>query len=580
MDRSIIDQIKSKLDIVSVIQEYIPNMKRASKNYFALCPFHNEKSASFCINEEIQRYKCFGCGESGDLITFIEKIEGIDFPKALEIAAKKAGIELDKSNYKKDEKTSKEKEELLKVNRLTAEYYHYILTKHKSGEIGRNYVKKRQLAEKEIETFLIGYAPRGFENLKSFLIKRGYKLDKLVEWSLLVQKNGKTYDKFRNRLMFPIHNHVGDIVGFSGRIINPDDIPKYLNSSETLVYRKSNVVYGLFQGKNEIRKSKKAILVEGNVDVPMAHKFGINNVVAPMGTALTIDQLKLIKRYADEIIFCFDTDQAGEKALMRAFEMAEQIGIYSKVLNIGNYQDLDEILKNEPDKVRKSIESTESVVENLIKRLLKRTKLDSAKNKSDFVSNIIPFVRLVNDKVEQASYIQKIAIIVELSEELIWNELKNNKNSKKITDIFQKAEITPPKITGPNFNKKELHVIGLLIQNPFIREYEIDWKVISSQRLIDTYQHLIKAPSLEKGIESLPEEDQELASDLVMNSLGSYESDHEIELDFEKSIKDLSKRYYTKKIGELKRTIIQKEEAGEDISSYLKEQQEILKNLK
>ena len=380
--------------------------------------------------------------------------------------------------------------------------------------------------------------------------------------------------------MFPIHNHVGDIVGFSGRVINPNDIPKYLNSSETLVYRKSSVVYGLFQGKEGIRKSKKAILVEGNVDVPMSHKFEINNVVAPMGTALTVDQLKLIKRYADEIIFCFDTDQAGEKALMRAFEMAEQIGLYSKVLNIGNYQDLDEMLKNEPEKAKESIESTESVVENLIKRLLKRTRLDTAKNKSEFVSYLMPFIKLVKDKVEQASYIQKIAIIVGLGEDIIWNELKSNTPTNKLTETLQKIEISKPRITENNMDKKELHIIGLLVQNPFLKEILIDWDIISSPRLLDTYQHLINATSLEKGIESLPEEDQELATDLVMNSLGSYESDHEIEQDFRKSIKDISKRYYTKKMGDLKRTIFQKEEAGEDISLSLNEQQEILKKLK
>ena len=581
MDRSLIEQIKTKLDIVSVIGEYLPSMKKAGRNYFALCPFHNEKSASFCINEEIQRYKCFGCGENGDLITFIEKIEGIDFPKALEIAAKKAGITIEKVKYNKGtDKQKLEEEQLLKVNRLVAEYFHYILTKHQSGQIGRDYVAKRQLRDEEVKKFMIGYAPKGYENLKNFLKAKGYDMKKMVEWSLLVEKNNKIYDKFRNRLMFPIFNHVGDIVGFTGRVINPDDIPKYLNSAETPVYKKSNVVYGLFQSKEEIRKTKKAIIVEGNVDVPMAHKFEITNVVAPMGTALTIEQLKLIKRYADEIIFCFDTDQAGEKALIRAFEMAEQHKIYSKVLNIGNYQDLDEILKADPKGTIKLIESTESVIDNLISRLLKRMKLDSPKMKSDFVNTLIPYIRLVKDKVEQAGYVQKLAMLVELSEELVWNEVKNNTTTKPRSQTDQNIVISQAIRLNNNLNRKELHIIGMLLQFPFLRSKQIDWNIISSERLLDTYQHLINATSIDKGIETLPEEDQNLATDLVMNNLGDYQSEYEIEQDLNKSIKDLAKRYYTRLLGELKKELLIKEQAGEDISDLLAEQQELLAKLK
>jgi DNA primase len=580
-DRSIIDEIKSKLDIIAVIQEYVPTLKRTGKNYFGLCPFHNEKSPSFSVSEEIQRYKCFGCSESGDVINFIEKVEGIDFPKALELAAKRAGITLEKSKFQNsNSKDTQEKDELLKVNRLVAEYYHFLLTKHPNGQTGRDYATKRQLGEKQLKEFLIGYAPRGYENLKTFLIKRGYKPEKLVEWSLLVQKNGKTYDKFRNRLMFPILNHVGDVVGFSGRVINPDDIPKYLNSSETLVYKKSNVVYGLYQGKESIRKQKKVILVEGNVDVPMAHKFEINNIVAPMGTALTVDQLKLIKRYADEIIFCFDTDQAGEKALMRAFEMSEQIGLYAKVLNLGDYQDLDEMLKAEPEQAFKAIENTESVVENLINRLLKRTKLSTGRLKSEFVNYLAPFVNLVKDKVEQASYVQKIALIVGLDENLIWEEIKLKPTKTKIETELQKFDIAKPAELPSNMDKKELHLIGLLLQNEFLKAKEVDWEVFSGSRLLDTYLHLINAPSLEKGISTLPEEDQQLGTDLVMNSLGSYESDHEIDQDFDKSIKDISKRYYNRKLGAIKRSILEKEQLGEDISQLLGKQQEYLKKLK
>lgn len=303
-----------------------------------------------------------------------------------------------------------------------------------------------------------------------------------------------------------------------------------------------------------------------------------------MGTALTVDQLKLIKRYAEEIIFCFDTDQAGEKALMRAFEMAEQLGLYAKVLNLGNYQDLDEMLKADPEKAKQALEATESVVENLINRLLKRTKLSTGRLKSEFVNYLAPFVNLVEDKVEQASYVQKIALIVGLDENIIWEELKKKPSERKLTKPadtqLQKIDLPKNIVVPNNLNKKELHLIGLLVQNSFLREKEIDWEVFSGSRLLDTYLHLINAPTLEKGITTLPEEDQQLGTDLVMNSLGSYESDHEIELDFDKSIKDLSKRYYNKKLGAIKRSILEKEQLGEDISELLNKQQEYLKKIK
>jgi DNA primase len=344
-DRTQIEEIKSKLDIVSVISQYVPSLKRAGRNYFGLCPFHKEKTASFSVNPELGLFKCFGCQEAGDVIKFIERIEGLEFPKALELAAKKAGVILKTTSNPRDIEADKMKKELLRANSLTCEFFNYLLLKHESGEPCRDYAQRRKLPKNILEKFKIGYAPSGYENLKHFLIKKGFKENDLVDWGLLVSKNGRVYDKFRKRFMFPIISHQGDVIGFSGRLIDPEDKgPKYLNSPETLVYKKSNTLFGLFQAKESIRKEGFAILVEGNVDILSSHKAGISNIVAPLGTALTNEQVKLLKRYCDTVYFALDTDSAGQKALIKDLGMVDDAGISAFILDIGKYKDVDELI--------------------------------------------------------------------------------------------------------------------------------------------------------------------------------------------------------------------------------------------
>lgn len=429
-DRGQIDEIKQKLDIVQVGQKYLRDMKRSGPNYFALCPFHNEKTPSFSINQDLQIFKCFGCGESGDVISFIQKIEGVDFPKALEMAADMAGVVLrnDFQPSPRNEKLNVEKQKLLEANKLAMQYYNYVLLKHDKGKEARDYCNRRKITKKVIKGFEIGYAPEGYSNLKNFLIKKGFDQKDLVNWGLLVNKRGKTYDKFRDRLMFPIFDNNGDVVGFSGRQLKKTDYgPKYLNSPETLVYKKKETLYGLFQAKNDIRKRNFAILVEGNVDILSSHRVGIENIVCPLGTALTVEQCKLLKRYADTVYFALDTDEAGERALIRGLQITQEVGLEVFVLDIEDFQDSDELIMKDPEKWKKVVSNPKDVLDYLITKFEGQFDTSTAKGKISFLDKIAPFVNEIRDDIVKQAYCHKIAAIAGVEEGQVQERLAKTK---------------------------------------------------------------------------------------------------------------------------------------------------------
>lgn len=422
-NRDQIQEIKDKLDIVTVVQQYVPSLKRSGHNHFGLCPFHKEKTPSFSVNSEMGLFKCFGCGEGGDVIKFIEKVEGLDFPKALELAAQKAGVTLKKSFSKFDKNKQLEKERILEANHLTAEFFHFILFKHELGEVGRKYASKRKLTKKYLKKFLIGYAPKGYDNLKRFLIKKGFSEQELLKWGLLAEKNGKTYDKFRERLMFTIFDHQGDIVGFSGRLVDPEGLgPKYLNSPETIVYKKSKIVYGLYQAKEAIRHANYVVLVEGNIDILTSHQAGVENIVAPLGTALTLEQLGLIKRYTNTVYFALDTDTAGQKALMRALPMIEQQQMQALVLELGKFQDVDALIVNGGD-WQEVLANPSEIVPYFMKSLKPKYDFSKGLQKNEYTRAILNIISQVNDKLLQSDYLKKLEAVVAIDMKLLAQEM-------------------------------------------------------------------------------------------------------------------------------------------------------------
>lgn len=423
-----IELVKSKLDIVEVISSYVPSVQRAGANYRALCPFHNEKSPSFMINPSLQIFKCFGCGKAGDVIKFIEEIERLEFPEALRVSAEKAGVELSGKSVKKDEKLEAEKKKILEANELTAKFYHYILQSHKSGKPGRDYALKRMIDSERMVKFMVGFAPFQNDALKKFLLSKGFNEKDLVKWGLLVERNGKTIDKFRNRLMQCIFSIRGDVIGFSGRYIGTSkEAPKYLNSPETLVYKKNEILYGLYQAKEALRKEKFAILVEGNIDILSSHRVGIENIVAPLGTAFTKNQATLLKRYVDEVFFSFDTDSAGTKALVRGMEILEDVGIKHKVIDLTGFQDADQLICTTPEEWPERIKTAKDTVEYLFNKLQDGLDLGTAEGKKKFSALIFPIVSSVKDEISKRHYARELSLILEVPEDTVLNLLSHQK---------------------------------------------------------------------------------------------------------------------------------------------------------
>ena len=305
MLNSQVDEIKSKVDIVEIIQEYI-QLKPAGANWKAPCPFHNEKTPSFMVSRDKQIFHCFGCGEGGDIFTFVQKIENIDFPEALKILAEKAGVKLKKI----DPTLVSQKTKLMDICHLAAEFFHKALTSSKEGQISRDYIAKRKLSPQTLADFKIGYAPDSWDLLLNLLRKKGYKDNDIFLAGLVVKNDrGQLYDRFRQRLMFPIFDQHGNIVGFTGRILDAskeNQGGKYVNTPQTLIYNKSLIAYGLDKAKSEIKKQDLVVVVEGNMDVIASHQAGIKNVIASSGTALTLEQLKILQRYSNNLALAFD----------------------------------------------------------------------------------------------------------------------------------------------------------------------------------------------------------------------------------------------------------------------------------
>lgn len=483
-----IEEIKTRLEITQTVQQYVPSLKRKGRNYFGLCPFHGEKTASFSVNPELGIFKCFGCGEGGDVLTFLQKIEGLEFREALELAAERAGVELTDERDPKAEERKKLKERAYQAHELAAKYYHHLLLNHPAGKSALDYaVDERKLTKPMLEQFQLGYAPKGYHHLEQFLGKRGYRPGELVQMGLLAEKNGRVYDKFRDRLMHPLFDSRGRVIGFSGRILDPDSkAPKYLNSPETLIYSKSRELYGLFQSKEHLRKRGFAIVMEGNLDVVSSHKVAQKTAVCPLGTALTPPQVKLISRYADALYFCFDTDAAGKKALLRSLEIAEASGINAKAISLGKYKDADDLIRAEPQLWAQVVEQAREIPEYVIEQFKTDFDLGSASEKVEYLELVLPFVAKLDSQVKIDHYLQKLERITGTKYELLLSDLKKvrmqsranpqsqslpqAKNGENTSQQESTSEKIKPKVNLPN--SKLLNLMAYIDAH---RE-ELDWE--------------------------------------------------------------------------------------------------------
>lgn len=417
-----VSKIRQKLDIVDVTSSYL-SLKKAGKNYRAPCPFHNEDTPSFMISPELQIFKCFGCGEGGDMFTFVQKIEGIEFYDALELLADRAGVEIEKKFI---DPNTKKKKLIYEINEATQKFYSHLLIKHNIGKDGLAYLtKKRKLTNKTIQDYKLGFAPNTWDTLYKFLIKKGYSAEDLELAGVVTKKrSGDGYiDKFRGRIMFPFMGTDNKILGFNGRDIVGRD-PKYLNTQDTIVFNKSEFLYGLNLAKVDI-KQKGAVFVEGQLDVLTSYQNGIKNVVAASGTALTINHLKIISRYTKEIIFCFDPDSAGVKATSRALDLANTLDLEVKVVIIPEkYDDLDDYILKDKNEAKKALKNPVPIYDFYLAASLKNNNKDTAYGKKKIVEELaVPFSK-IKDNVVFDHYIKKLSKEIQTDERILATTIK------------------------------------------------------------------------------------------------------------------------------------------------------------
>jgi DNA primase len=429
------DEIKQKLDVTDVVGSYV-SLKKSGKNYKGLCPFHGEKTPSFMVSPELQIFKCFGCGESGDIYSFIEKIEGVEFIKALEILADRAGVKIESKSY---DPNSQLKKQIYFINKATAAFYHHLLLNHGSGKRGLDYlIKKRNLTKKTIKEFQIGFAPNKWDLLHSFMKSKGFNDADLLAAGVITRTNkGNLIDKFVGRIVFPFTAITGKVVGFNGRTVY-DREPKYLNTTETLVFNKSTYLYGLDKARVPI-KTEGALLVEGQLDVVSAHQAGIKNVVATTGTSLTEGQLKVLSRYTKDLALCFDSDSAGIAAVYRAAELSEKLdfNIRTVVLPEGN-KDLDDLIQKDPKEAKKLVKDPIPAYDYFMITALKQYDKKTPYGKKKIAEDLVKKYSRIKNKVLYEHYAKKLADELELSEESIFSMMEKGKTFENIDNIIEK----------------------------------------------------------------------------------------------------------------------------------------------
>ena len=564
----IIEEVRQSNDIVDVISQYV-RLTRKGRNYFGLCPFHNEKSPSFSVSPDRQIFHCFGCGVGGNVYTFLMKIDGITFREALETLAERANIQLPTLENNADNAKEELKSKVYKVNEFTAEFYHQNLY-NPTSKIAQEYVKKRRLNQETLEAYKIGYSGK-FDELYKALKKQGFGEKEILESGLVNKNNNGTYiDRYRNRLMFPICDVRGKVIAFGGRVLD-DSKPKYINSPENVVYSKGRHLFGLNVAKKD--SEKRLLIVEGYMDVISLHQRGIKNVVGALGTALTEQQGWLLRKTTEQVILGFDADGAGQTAVARSMEILQNMGCDMRVLQIEGAKDPDEyIVKYGEGRFKLAIDNAISLVEFKVKNLKKDLNLENTGDKIKFLKEISQILSKVENKMEREIYIEKIAKGYNISEEAIYAEV-----NKLIYANTRQDPITKPKeikinkkeektnIIDDDIIKRENTIIALLLDANLEIYQKIKEKIqpqdIKSEEnrqiLTQLYNELEKSDcNINRLIDSL---DENLQNHITMIMATDYEID-----DTQKAIEDILTKYEKEKLNQKKQEILSKLEITEN----------------
>ena len=565
----ILDEIRSRNDIVSTISQYMI-LKRKGRNYFGLCPFHNEKSPSFSVSPDKQIFHCFGCGVGGDVINFVKKIENIGFLDSVRLLAEKSGIQLPNDISKAEEENIKLKNRVYKINELAAKFYHENLYKPTS-KIAQDYIKKRKLNNATLKSFLMGYASNSSNELLRYLKEQGFTEEELLASCLIGKSDRGYYDKFRNRLMIPIRDERGRFIAFGGRVLD-DSKPKYINSPENIVYSKGRNLFGLNVAREGVHGPlKRLLIVEGYMDAISLYQRGITNVVASLGTALTDSQGRLLRRNTEQVILGYDADGAGQQAIIRGMEILKSMDIDIRILQISGAKDPDEyVLKFGPEKMVKAMDEAISAIEFKIKVLRANLDLNNVNDKVKFLTEIAKILSNVDNNIEREVYIDRISKVYEISKNAIVSEVdKLLYRSLAGVTKFEKSNIVLKDTQDSKIDvatrKREGMVVYLLVDYTKLSfdriKSVVDLDLIKSEKnkkIIGILYEKIDLNNLPENIISLFEDEDDIN---YVSGILSY--DFEIS-DVNKAIEDIEKVYYKEKLISLRNELILKLENNND----------------
>ncbi|NQV00664.1 MAG: DNA primase [Parcubacteria group bacterium] len=574
-----VDEIKNKLDIIDVIGGYI-KLQKAGRNYRASCPFHSEKTPSFMVSPERQLWRCFGCGKGGSIFDFIMEMEGVEFGDALRTLAQRAGVELKKLDPAISVKLKTERTRLYEICDLSTRFFIKQL-ESKTGKNIQKYLSGRGIKTKTIKDWQIGYAPSQWNSLMDFLKKQGYIETEILKTGLIIETEKKTnrskyYDRFRDRIIFPIKDINGIIVGFTGREnpAHPDErMGKYINTPNTLIYDKSRILYGIDKAKLDIRKNNLCVLVEGQTDVIMGHQAGFNNIIASSGTALTEQQLKIIKRYTDILAMAFDMDVAGEIATKRGADLALQFGFNLKVISLPDNQDPADCFQKNTQTWPNAVKNAQSLIEFYLSNALSKNDLNTAEGKKKTSQDLLPIIKKIPNKVEQAHWLQKVAGELKVQEEVLIEEMGKIKSSTVNTIQDNQPILNQNNLSKGKLNFEE-YTLGLILAYPeALKESRKQSRSLFIDTNLEQIFNVLKENRNKKiNIKNFKKDLPFVLADKVDYLIFGVEVQKEMidEFNPKKEIKfcfkELKKRYFQKKLNQLSLSIQEAEEKKDNIS--------------
>ena len=563
-----VDEIKNRLDIVEVIGGYI-KLHKTGANFRAVCPFHSEKKPSFFVSPARQIWHCFGCSSGGDIFKFIMQIEGVEFGDALRILAQKAGVELKPVN----QELKTERARLYEICELSARFFEKQMEGNKIGDSVKKYFLGRGITEESIKKWRLGYSPDTWQGLSDFLVSRGYQREEIEKAGLVVKnEKGSYYDRFRGRIIFPIFDLNSQVIGFGGRVFgekSKTEIAKYVNTPNTLLYDKSQVLYGLDKNKMEIRKKNECVLVEGYTDVILLFQAGYTNVVATSGTALTPYQLKIIKRYSENLLTAFDMDVAGDSATKRGIDLAQTFGFNIKVLLLPEDSDPADIISKNAKDWENILQNSKSIIDFYFDSTFSRHDSKTPEGKKAVSKILLPVIKRIPNNIERSFWVQELSKRLEIKEEAVAEELKKTKLSEEVFGL-EKEEL----MNLPQKSRKELleeRLTTLILRSPENLSYLFDDALcLLSPQICQIICYIKENPDFTKAINTGQKIETPELSDELNNLLNYLLLKSEIEtagLEIDEECKDCLREIKSlevkNKLNEISKQIKKAEEAHE-----------------